>query len=205
MRKVLFAFAGLAALSSAGFAQTLTTDPANNGSGGVFMQLTAKTIDLFVTSFATPFTGTVGTDVDVEVYIRAGAYAGFTGSNDGWTLHDTVSTVRNGTTVNSDLILNNWITVGTGGPLSVYLHAISAGGGVRYTGTAAAPPQTFWENDDITLFSDVARTGAVPFAGSEFTPRTFSGDVNYEPVPEPATLAALGLGAVALLRRRKKA
>lgn len=38
---------------------------------------------------------------------------------------------------------------------------------------------------------------------SNYSSTTVSGDL--EPVPEPATLAALGLGALALMRRRRKA
>jgi hypothetical protein len=101
------------------------------------------------------------------------------------------------------MVLANPILLPSSQTTAVYLHAITVGGGIRYTGTGTTGGQTTWSNADLTLFSDVSRTGAVAFAGTQFSPRTFAGNVNYAPVPEPATIAALGLGAAALLRRRR--
>jgi hypothetical protein len=70
-----------------------------------------------------------------------------------------------------------------GSTTGVYLHSVTAGAGIRYTGTGAAPPQTTWSNADITLFGDVARTGNVAFGGTQFTPRTFSGTIQYSTTP----------------------
>ncbi|MEX2244494.1 MAG: PEP-CTERM sorting domain-containing protein [Fimbriimonadaceae bacterium] len=202
MRK--FALSLICLLPVLGIAQTLSTTTPNNGSGGVFMELTPSGIGLNVRSFQTYFSSTTGTPVAVEVYTRPGSYAGFTASSAGWTLSETANAVSAGTiTLSTPMMLVNPILLPSGQTTSVYLHAITVGGGIRYTGTGAAPPQTTWSNADLTLFSDVSRTGAVAFAGTQFTPRTFAGNVNYTPVPEPATIAALGLGAAALLRRRR--
>lgn len=207
MRKALLssvaALAPLAAISA-----TISTAPANNGSGGIFMDLTALANPLYVTSFATPFSGTTGTEAHVQVWTRAGTYVGFTASSDGWTLLETVTTTRQGTTVNAPIVLANPIALQVSQVRAVYLQCVfpeTTGTGIRYTGTAAAPPQTLWENSDIRLFSDTARTGFVPFGGTSFTPRCFSGDVNYEVVPEPATLAVLAaaLGGLAIRRRNR--
>ena len=43
--------------------------------------------------------------------------------------------------------------------------------GFAIPATNAAPPQTTWTNADITLFSDVSRTGAVPFRWNAAQPR----------------------------------
>jgi hypothetical protein len=161
---------------------SLETAPANNGSGGVFMDLTPTTL-VHVTSFEAPFSGTVGTDVDVEVWTRPGTYVGFDGSADGWTLTQTVTATRAGTTVNAPIVLDTPIALEAGQTTGVYLQAVTAGGGLRYTGTAGSPPQTTWSNDDLTLFSDVARVSAVAFAGTRFAPRTFSGIVRYLTFP----------------------
>lgn len=194
----------LLACASASFAQTLSTAAPNNGSGGVFMTLT-PTFDMNVIGFDFPLGGAVGAAASVEVWTRSGAYAGFTASNAGWTLSDTISAVAGGTSVNVSAAMNTPLFLANGTTTSVYLHSTTLNNGLRYTGTSAAPPQTTWSNADLTLFSEISRTGNVAFGGSQFTPRTFSGVVRYESaVPEPATMALLGLGAAALLRRRRK-
>jgi hypothetical protein len=168
------------------------------------MNLTPSGIALNVLSFQTYFSSTAGTPVLVEVYTRPGSYAGFTASSAGWTLSETANATSAGSTVLSGpMVLANPILLPSAQTTAVYLHAVTVGGGIRYTGTGTTGGQTTWANADLTLFSDTSRTGAVAFLGTQFSPRTFAGNVNYAPVPEPATIAALGLGAVALLRRRR--
>lgn len=198
---VLCVAGAITALASVASAQSLATGAPNNGSGGVFMDLTALTNDLQVTGFEVAYTGTVGTFVDVEVWTRPGSYVGFDADPTGWTLTQTVSGERLGTLVLSPLALTTNINLVAGQTLAVYLHAISAGGGIRYNGTTAAPPQTLWSNGDLELFSDVSRTGAIPFGGSRFAPRTFAGVVHY--IPAPASMALVGAAGLLTLRRRR--
>jgi hypothetical protein len=193
-----------AALPTMAHADTISTVAPNNGSGGVFLSLTAGANPLTVQSFQTYFSSATGTPVNVDVYTRPGPYAGFTASNAGWTLEGTVVATSAGTTgLSGPAAFTNPLAIGAGQTLSVYLHATTTGGGIRYTGTSAAPPQTTFNNADITLFSDVSRTGAVPFAGTQFTPRTFAGSINYTVVPAPASLALLGMGGLLAARRRR--
>ncbi|MBX3376080.1 MAG: hypothetical protein KF678_03650 [Phycisphaeraceae bacterium] len=169
----------IAGLPLPALAQSISTLPPNNGSGGVFLQLTPTGSNLTVESFATYFSSVAGTPVSVEVWVRPGAYAGFTASNVGWTLSETVvGTSAGTTTLSSTINLANPIAIPAGGPTSIYLHAITAGGGIRYQGTGTTATTTF-SNADVTLFSDISRTGAVSFGGTQFTPRAFSGTINY--------------------------
>jgi hypothetical protein len=187
-----------------GLAQTLSTTTPNNGSGGIFMDLTPASQSLSLLSFDTYFSSAAGTGVSVEVYTRPGSYVGFDASSSGWTLTQTVATTSAGSTTLANMALTTPILLAFGQTTAVYIHAITTGGGIRYTGTSTAAPQTTWSNADLTLFSDVSRTGAVAFAGTRFTPRCFAGNVNYAPVPEPATIAVVATGAAALLRRRRR-
>jgi hypothetical protein len=203
MRKI--AIFAIAILPFGAFAQSLSTAAPNNGSGGVFMQLTDLTgSGLFVTEFDTVLSGTVGNVATVEIWTRPGAYAGFTGSNAGWTLHETVNATAAGTTTWTPMNMGIDIAIAANATVSVYLHSVTTGMGIRYTGTGTNPPQTTWSDANIQLFSDVSRTGTVPFAGTQFTPRTFSGTVYYSPVPEPATIAAFAAGIALLALRRRK-
>ncbi len=157
-----------------------TAEP-NNGSGGVFMNLRGKTQNLTINRFDVAFTGTIGTNVDVEVWTRNGTYVGNDGSSSGWTLTQTVQGTRQGSDTFSPLVLTNPIVIPGGQVRSVYLQAVTAGGGIRYNGTSANPPVTEWSDNQLELFSDVARTGTTPFGGGRNTPRTFSGLIHYVP------------------------
>jgi hypothetical protein len=170
----------------------LSTAPPNNGSGGVFLDLTPSTASQFFESFETPTAAAAGAPIQIQVWTRPGSYVGFTTSSAGWTLEQTVSGTGGATTSTPvPFTLTPPITLLVGGTTGVYLHSITAGAGIRYTGLAATPPQTTWSNADITLFSDVARTGAVAFAGTQNTPRTFSGNILYSTVP--VTLQTFGI------------
>lgn len=182
----------------------LNTLPPNNGSGGIFFDLTPVSSSLIFTGFQTYFSGTVGLGVTVEVWTRPGSYVGFQTGSAGWTLSETVGGTAAGTATLSTLIpLTNQILLASGTTTGFYLHSITTGGGIRYQGTGTTSTSNF-SNADLALFSAHSRTGTVSFAGTLFTPRAFSGSIHYSAVPEPATIAALGLGVAALLRRRRR-
>ncbi|MCC7433963.1 MAG: PEP-CTERM sorting domain-containing protein [Methanoregulaceae archaeon] len=176
----------------------------NNGTGGIFMDLTPTTSDLLVSGFDTMFGSAAGSAVQIQVYTRPGTYVGFQGSNVGWTLLETANAVSNGTLTMAGISLTNSIYLTAGQTTGVYLHSITTGGGIRYFGTGTTSNTNF-ANADLALFSAHSRTGAVAFAGTMFTPRALTGNVYYTAVPEPATMAALGIGVAAMLRRRRRA
>ena len=61
---------------------------------------------------------------------------------------------------------------------SFYLQSITAGGGIRYFGTGVTSNTNF--NDaNLALFSDVARVTTVAFGGSQFSPRAYTGTIDY--------------------------
>lgn len=202
MRLLLLSLLAVPVAAQAGILNANATS--NNGTGGVFMDLTPVSQNLAVTQFETMFGSVAGSAVTVEVWTRTGTYVGFSTSNVGWTLFDTVNGVSNGTATLASLVLNNQIQLTGGQTTGVYLHGTTAGGGLRYFGTGTTSVTDF-NDGTLALFSAHSRTGAVAFGGTQFTPRALTGNVHYEAVPEPASLAALGLGAMALLRRRRKA
>lgn len=167
------------ALPALCLANTLSTAASNNGSGGIFLDLTAGPSAVSITSFDSPFTGTAGTTVNVEVWTRPGSYVGFDASSAGWTLTQTILATRAGTSVNAPIVLTSPLLISAGQTMGICLQA-TASGGVRYTGTASIPPVTNWTNGELSLFSDVSRVATVAFTGTRFANRCFSGNVNYD-------------------------
>lgn len=165
----------------------------NNGSGGIFLQLTTNSNAVTITSFNTMYSSTSGTSVTVEIYRRSGSYAGFTASNAGWTLVGTVTTNSAGTTTVAPLnVASLNINLAASTTTSFYLHATTVGGGIRYFGTGTVSMTNF-SDANLALFTDVARTGNVAFGGTSFTPRAFTGSIDYDltiVVPTCPTLTA---------------
>ncbi|MEX2217278.1 MAG: hypothetical protein WD749_00835 [Phycisphaerales bacterium] len=182
--KVMMAVAAGSAfgMTSLAQAQSLSTALSNNGTGGVFLDLT-PTSPLHFNSFDTYWSGTS----TIEVYTRPGTYVGFDDSSAGWTLTQTVVATGAGTTTLAPVTLTSPILLPSGATTGVYLQPVS-GGGFRYSGPTPAP-QTTWSNADLTLFSDVARTGLVAFGGTRNTPRVFAGTIHYS-LADPLTPGA---------------
>ncbi len=197
------AVALVAALAGSAMGGVLAANPlSNNGTGGVFLDLTPTSQPLNLTAFATQFSNAAGGAVNVEVWTRSGSYVGFTTSNAGWTLTQTATGTSAGTTTTSgDIALTSPILLPAGGTTAVYLHGL-AGSNLRYFGTGTTSLINF-SNPDVALFTNIARTGSIAFAGTQFTPRAFVGTLTYEIVPAPASLALLSLGGLVAGRRRR--
>lgn len=196
--KILFSLLLGLFMSFSSFAITLNANAtSNNGTGGIFFTLTTNTSPVVLTAVNTMFGSAAASPVSVEIYTRTGPYAGFTTAVAGWTLLGTINTVSAGTTVLAPINLTSLnINIPAATTQSFYFHSTTAGGGIRYFGTGTTSVTTF--NDaNLTLFSDVARTGAVAFGGTANTPRALTGTIEYNLAGPPCN-APTGLNATGI-------
>lgn len=197
--KALF-MVGALAIAGASFAQTFTS------TGG---------------PYAIPDNSAVGVSATVNVTGAVGALEriSFVGLNHTWVGDMTLTLIDPST--NSVIFLQrpNWIGSGFGNssdfsanniygftPSSPTLWGSS---GVIATGDYLTSSNNGTGTEVPTNFSGVGGSGlwtvfATDSAGGD-TGGFESVSLTFTPVPEPATMAALGMGALALLRRRKKA
>jgi len=199
------------ALGSASMASALSIttlyDRNNGGSNGgaVYFDITTAGNDIEIFGMDTN-TNDTGITFGWSVYTRPGTYVGFTGSNAGWNLVATGTGTGAGINTPTPITLSNSFTLAASSITGMAL-VIGPEAGHDYsgTGTSPSPGQLQYSNSDLTL--DLGSAGNVAFSGSAFTPRIWNGTLHYNvvPIPEPATMALLGLGAAAVLRRRRKA
>jgi uncharacterized protein (TIGR03382 family) len=203
MKTRILAATAVVALAGSAMGQVLSTGTtSNNGTGGIFLDLTPTGPGLNLTAFSTQFANAAGGATNVEVWTRPGSYVGFTTSNVGWTLSQTVSGVSGGSALNSpDHVLTSPIALPAGQTTAVYLVGLT-GSAIRYFGTGTTSTSNY-SNADLALFTNVSRTGSVAFGGTQFTPRAFVGTLTYEVIPAPASLALVGLGGLVAGRRRR--
>lgn len=214
MRKLLLPLLPLLFVAPAAFGQTLVAETtANNGGSpgwGMFFDLSATGSAVTITSLTTASTATAGGAFSVELFTRTGSglggpvASGAGSSSAGWTSIGTASATQGGTTSGISLTIDTPdFTIANGSTVGVAM--VFTGAGPRYLGTGSPALSTFTDGP-LKLVTGDARTVPFTTTGSFFTSRALTGSISYtsSAVPEPATMAALGLGALGLLRRRRK-
>ncbi|MBX7132771.1 MAG: PEP-CTERM sorting domain-containing protein [Fimbriimonadaceae bacterium] len=206
MQKFLGLALAAAVLSSGASANSITTlfNRNNGGSNGgaVYFDAVTNASALSVTGLDTG-TNDTGIFFTYTVYARAGTSVGFENTNVGWSVVATGSGTGAGINVPTPVTLDAPFLLAANSTTGLAL-VIGATAGHDYsgTGTSPAPGALQYSNADITL--NLGAAGNVPFSGTPFRPRIWNGTLHYTVVPEPATMAALAMGALVLIRRRRK-
>ncbi|QOC21742.1 hypothetical protein IC757_11910 [Wenzhouxiangella sp. AB-CW3] len=164
---------------------SLETTTPDNGSGGIYLELTSRDNHIAIGSFDIYLEASAGTVLPVHVYTRSGSYQGHELNADSWELLGIMDTE-----VASD---HTPVTVSLPEPVRMpprdtrafHLLAVSASiqEGIRYTGTVFEHPTTQYENAHLQLFSELGTIATQPFQDRLFSPRTFSGAVHYRVLP----------------------
>ena len=195
-------------------AQTwLQTDPtATSYYGGAminFENTSANTLQL-TGRFDLNLAGNGGTTNSYQVYVKNSALSGNETNAALWTLlgeaTTTVSAQGSWTTID----VGNTFDVAAGSTIGLAVFLSSTDNGAGYVGYRSGTG-TF-SDSNVTITTGIVkgyRDGYKPgfdnlFNVETFNPRTWSGRVEYQAVPEPASLTLLGVGLAGLIARKRR-
>lgn len=207
MKRILTLFA-LSAIVASANAQTFfgTGMPATTFYGGYIFDLTnISSSDILLTGRFKAVSDAV-VDGTYRVYTKSGSYVGSSMDSSAWDLLGEATTMGAGPNAFFTIDVNNTRTVEVGETVGIAIFFV---GGSQFENGIGALGYRFgsgtFSNDDISITTGIAKGFEPnPFDAHELNPRTFAGELEYQAVPEPASLAVLGLGALAMLRKRKK-
>jgi hypothetical protein len=150
------------------------------------------------------------TGATYAVYTKNGALVGNESTATGWSLLGTWTGNTNDAGTWTEIDVQNTLSVAAGSTVGIGIfHAggvDQTGGYIGYRGGGDS-----FTNGEVTITTGVAKgarggTIADPdlFFSDSFAPRTWTGEVGYEAVPEPASILVLGCITAYLAKRKKK-
>ena len=186
-----------------------TPDNGGGGGWGIFFNLTAAGSALTITELTTASTALAGGAFTIKVFTRLGSGlggpvgSGAGSSHAGWTSLGTVSAMQGATASGISLPIKiPDLSIASGQTIGVAL--VFTGAGPRYFGMGSPPIQQFTDGT-LTLDTGDARTAPFTITGGFFSSRGLAGLITYLTVPEPSSIALVGLAeaSLALLQRRR--
>ena len=214
--RIVTTLAAMALAVAPASAQTLQANAtANNGGNsgfGIFFDLSAAGTAVMITELTTASTALAGGMFTIEIFTRLGSgLGGPVGSGPGsspagWTSLGTAMGTQGATNSGISLPINiPDFNVAPGQTIGVAL--VFTGAGPRYFGTGTPPIQQFTDGT-LTLNTGDSRSAPFTTTGTFFSSRGLTGSITYIAVPEPSSIALIGVTGLGLAvlgwRRRNR-
>lgn len=203
IRNTLLALALSAGTLSSAHAIPITTlFAANNEGDGNMFDVETFGNSVLIQSLEINTFGSAGTQT-IYLYTRSGTYDGFQNIAAGWTLRDTV-VVTNAPGDTPVLFDVADFGLAAGATTGFFVVGDISNASLAYTNGSGVFTDA---NLQIRsgLNGGLAFGGGNHFGNTVFSPRIWNGTINYSVVPEPTTMALIGIGLAGFAFRRKTA